>query len=254
MENTSIIILAAGKGTRMNSPIPKVLHEINGTPMIVKIIKTCLSTSPKEIFIVVGEYKNIIEITINKYIKYNKNINYVLQNEQLGTGHAVRMCIPSLKSSTTNNVIVLSGDTPLISSSSLYKLSHFKNSGFIVGYSELPFGYGRVVLTNGKFIKIVEEKDCNDSQKKICLINTGVYIFKKNILINNIDKITNKNNQKEYYLTDILEIINKNSDVDYYIHENHKEFMGVNTIEQLKMVENVEKVHDNIGINNIIEI
>ena len=106
------------------------------------------------------------------------------------------MCIPELKTSTSNNVIVLSGDTPLIKSSTLYKISRFKYSGFIIGYTENPFGYGRVIINDcGEFVKIVEEKDCNDNEKKICLVNTGVYIFKKEVLINNIDKITNKNNQ-----------------------------------------------------------
>ena len=253
MDNTAIVILAAGKGTRMNSPIPKVLHDVNGTPMIVKIVNTCISTTPKEIFIVVGEYKNIIEMIINKHIKYTSNIKYIIQKEQLGTGHAVRMCIPELKASTSNNVIVLSGDTPLIKSPTLYKLSHFKYSGFIVGHIENPFGYGRVVIDDNKdFVKIVEEKDCNDNEKKICLVNAGVYIFKKEVLINNIDKITNKNNQNEYYLTDILEIISKHSDIEYYIHNNNKEFLGINTLEQLKIVENIEITHKIKNINYII--
>ena len=253
MDNTTIIILAAGKGTRMNSPIPKVLHEVNGIPMIVKILNTCLSTTPKEIFIVVGEYKNMIEMVINNNIKYTSNIKYIIQKEQLGTGHAVRMCIPELKISTSNNVIVLSGDTPLIKSSTLYKISRFRYYGLIIGYTENPFGYGRVIIDdNGGFIKIVEEKDCNNNEKKICLVNTGVYIFKKGALINNIDKITNNNNQNEYYLPDILQLISKHYDIEYYIHNNNKEFLGVNTMEQLKIVENIENIHKTKNIEHLI--
>ena len=249
MENKEliVIIMAGGLGKRMNSDIPKVLHPIGDIPMLVHVIRQAQLLNPYKIFIVVGKFKEIIENTLREYIiDLNNNIEYVLQEQALGTGHAIMCCRDKLiESSKTNpviNVLVLSGDVPLITSNTMNKLisiCSLDQIGLIVTNLIDPTGYGRIIENkNGVFDKIVEEKDCNSSDKLVTKVNCGIYAFNICTLCKYLPYIKNENSQNEYYLTDIVEIIKNKSESTniklYNIPQDRQyEIIGVNTIEQL---------------------
>ena len=228
----SVIILAAGKGTRMNSEIPKVLHEINGTPMIKEVINTSNQLNPIKIIAVIGYKKDLIIKKLE-----NLDVEFAVQKEQKGTAHAVQQCEKQLENIDCD-VLVLSGDVPLIKKETLQLLirkhqeNHSKASLISTVFSN-PSGYGRIVRDNeNNFIKIVEHKDANKNQLQINEINSGIYIFNSKILFEKIHLIENKNYQKEYYLTDIFNYIDKN-EISVLFTQNSTEISGVNTIEQL---------------------
>ena len=235
--NTIIIILAAGKGTRMNSDIPKVLHKINKKSMLNIVIETSKKLNPEKIIVVVGYKKELIINTIN-----DSSITFVNQNKQLGTGHAIGQCLNEIKK-FNGNVLILSGDVPLIKYSTLnnFILKHNEkktHASLITTSIKNPKGYGRIIKNkSGQLINIVEHKDANNNELKINEINSGIYIVNSKVLTKNIPLINNDNAQKEYYLPDIFNFIHtKNT----YIHEidDFTEISGVNTIEQLKNIEN----------------
>tara|TARA_B100000029_G_scaffold103487_1_gene93989 strand:+ start:653 stop:1375 length:723 start_codon:yes stop_codon:yes gene_type:complete len=233
-----ICILAAGKGSRMNSSIPKVIHEINGTPMILDVIKTAKELNPQKIIVIVGYKKEMVISTVN-----DDNIDFVIQKELKGTAHAVQQCENILKN-INGNVLILSGDVPLIKSSTLNNLIDYhilKNSkgSLISANMNDPFGYGRIIRDqSSNFVKIVEQKDANNEQQKIQEINSGIYIFDINTLFSKINLISNNNNQNEYYLTDIFDYI-KNEKISIIPIKDQKEISGINTIKQL------EKINEN---------
>ena len=194
-----IIILAAGKGTRMKSEIPKVLHPINNIPMINLVINTSKKLNPEKIIVVVGYKKDLVINTIN-----DNTIDYVIQEEQKGTGHAIMQCIPKIQN-FNGNILILSGDVPLITSNTLndFISIHNKNlssASLISTELETPDGYGRIIKNKKmQLTNIVEHKDANDNQLQINEINSGIYLFKSNILIDKLSKLTNINMQNEYY-------------------------------------------------------
>jgi len=235
-ESLNICILAAGKGTRMNSDIPKVLHEINKKPIIHYVIEKSLLLNPELTILIIGYKKELVEKSVQNF-----DVNFAYQNEQKGTAHAVEQCIDQLQYSK-GETLILSGDVPLISIKTLSKLItiHKKNkslASILSANIDNPYGYGRIIRDqNNNFIKIVEHKDANPEELLINEINSGIYIFNTEILCDKISSIKNNNNQAEYYLTDIFEFIN-NSDVSIYTTNNIDEINGINTIEQLKNIE-----------------
>lgn len=247
-KNSAILIMAGGLGKRMNSEVPKVLHLIKNKPMIVNIIETSLKLNIFKIGIIVGKYYTLIKETIEKYIDPNiidKKINFIMQNEPLGTGHAIICCKKFLEKMPTyiHNVCVLSGDVPLITSKSLNNLlKNTEHCNILIAYIDEPSGYGRILIENNKIIKIVEDKDCNEEQKKIQFINSGIYSFNIKILLHYIDKIDNNNKQNEYYLTQLFELFVKNYiPINYEIVKNIYEISGVNDQKQLLILENYIK-------------
>ena len=235
----AIIILAAGKGTRMNSDLPKVLHQINNKTMIEHVIEKTKKLNPAQLIVVVGYKHNKVKNHLSDY-----KLEYVLQEEQKGTGHAVMQCAEKLQHKDCNTLI-LSGDVPLITEKTLMKLyeTHINNNAAatILGAQvNNPYGYGRIIRRGNNIISIVEEKDANDKQKNINEINTGIYIFNNNILFKNIEKIDNKNNQSEYYLPDMIPILINSGFENRMIvcsTDNEYEIKGANTIEQLTELE-----------------
>ena len=238
------IIMAGGLGKRMNSNIPKVLHKVNNRPMLITILEKCIELNPYKICIVVGENYGII----HEYIQYsipdtiiNSKIKYIFQEKPLGTGNAILSCNEYLLSLNTyiKKVLILSGDVPLISSSTMINLlTNLNNVNILTAYIDDPHGYGRVIVKNNDVIKIREDKDCDESEKKINLINSGIYAFNINILCNYITKLDNNNNQKEYYLTQIFEkIYNDNKIINHVVSNNSKEILGVNTINELNNIQ-----------------
>ena len=244
-----VIVLAGGVGKRMQSDVPKVLHTICEKPMLVHVIEQARLINPEKIFIVVGKYKELIVSTLEQYISLN-DIEFILQPEPLGTGNAIKCCKYRMADYQYKNVkvVVLSGDVPLIQNTTILNVvdSCLCNSACVVTTEfDNPYGYGRIIVSSdtGKFLKIVEEKDCNEIEKQIQKVNCGIYAFDVDILCKYIECLTNDNAQNEYYLTDILEIIKNinGNDVDIGIYnickERQFEIMGVNTIEQLKELE-----------------
>ena len=229
----AIIIMAAGKGTRMNNELPKVLHKLNNKTMIEHVIDTTLKINPEKIIVVVGYKSELIKKQLNNY-----NIEYAEQLEQLGTGHAIMQC-QNILNDFKGDTLILSGDVPLITKktlSDLYKKHiEYKSKGTILSaIINNPTGYGRILRDKNSFISIVEEKDANEKQKKINEVNTGIYIFNNQILFSNINQINNHNNQSEYYLPDVLPIILKNKhQITVCKTSNELEIKGINTIQQL---------------------
>lgn len=245
MSDLIITIMAGGLGKRMESNIPKVIHKLNNIPLIIHVINTALQLNPKKILIIVGKYKIEIEEEIKKYINQNiieKNIEYIIQKEPLGTGHAIRCCINYFKNNINSNILILSGDVPLISKNTLLKfINSDKNISLLINEINNPYGYGRILLKNNNFDKIIEEKDTNNTEKLINIVNSGIYYIKSELLVKYLPSINNNNKQNEYYLTDILEIIKNREkiNINLFLLEKNKnyEILGVNTKEQLIFLE-----------------
>jgi bifunctional UDP-N-acetylglucosamine pyrophosphorylase/glucosamine-1-phosphate N-acetyltransferase len=189
--------------------------------------------SPSKIFIIVGKHRILIENTIKEHIDTNI-IEYVDQLVPLGTGHAIMACRKKLIKYDYSDVLILSGDVPCITSSTISKM--FKNNSkckIVVFEKENPYGYGRIITKDNKFVKIVEEKDANDEDKLIKLVNCGLYSFDCATLCKYLPFLKNKNNQLEYYLTDIVEIIKRYEKININMYNvpfvKYIEVTGVNT-------------------------
>lgn len=222
------LILAAGKGTRMKSEMPKVIHKVNGVPMITKIIDTLSGLNPEENILILGHKKEEVLKVVGE------NCDYVLQTEQLGTGHAVIQAKEKLEG-YDGDVMILCGDTPLLRESTLKSLyDYHKESGavttILTSIYENPFGYGRIVKEDGLVKAIVEEKEASEEIKKIKEVNAGVYCFNSKELFKALDKIDNNNEKGEYYLTDVIGIqVSENKKVQSFILEDKMEILGVNS-------------------------
>jgi UDP-N-acetylglucosamine diphosphorylase/glucosamine-1-phosphate N-acetyltransferase len=243
------IIMAGGLGKRMESDIPKVLIKVGGIPMIVRILIQLKYLKRfvklEKIMIVVGKYKDQIKSVIDKYINL-LDIEYVLQEEAQGTGHAVMCCKQNLTNYPKASVLILSGDVPMLSADTMKMLLDLNSEvKLITTFLDNPYGYGRIVFKDSKFDKIVEHKDCNEEQLKIIQVNCGIYCIKSDLLTNNFKYLKNDNKQKEYYLTDIIEIIKREEEIEVDVlnisSKKKYEIIGVNTSQQLKELDNLIK-------------
>lgn len=251
----TVTILAGGLGKRMQSQLPKVLHKVNGISMIYRILyelyKLKDNVNITRILIVVGKYKNIIKETIEEEIKFWKTssllniIDYVMQDDPLGTGHAVLCTLQHLENEGFN--LILNGDTPMLKSETLVEITNYfinnnKKIQITAIESTNPSGCGRIIIKNDMFENIIEEKDCNELEKKINLINCGIYLANNETLKKYIPLISNHNSQKEYYLTDIVDIYRKHTHepIGLFILEKNKELeiININTKEQLECLNN----------------
>jgi UDP-N-acetylglucosamine diphosphorylase/glucosamine-1-phosphate N-acetyltransferase len=238
MQNNIVIIMAGGLGKRMESMLPKVLHTIGDEPMLVRIVKHAFEIKPKKIFIVVGKYLPIIRETLEKFVSLT-NIEFVNQQEALGTGHAIQCCRKQLKSYLDTNVLILSGDVPLLTANTMREIvENIKGAKITTTMMDNPYGYGRIVETNGSFQRIVEEKDCSEEECNIKKVNCGIYGINAQMLFRYLPLLKNENSQKEYYLTDIISLIQKHEEIDIEMvlipSERQYEIMGVNTKHQLE--------------------
>lgn len=241
--NHLIFILAGGDGKRMNSDLPKVLHNVQDLPMIIHVLKAAIQTNPYKIVIIVGKHYLQIKSTIDYY--KIQNIEYVIQETPLGTGHAVMCCNHIILQNINSNVLILNADVPLIRYTTLLSfINNHSDVSVITTELDNPFGYGRIILDdNNDFLNIVEEKDCNEEEKFIKTINSGIYIFKSTLLNKYLSKISNYNAQSEYYLTDLLKIIKnheKNTQFQMYNLDKKEQIqiLGVNNKFQLHDIEN----------------
>jgi len=234
-----VIILAAGKGTRMNSDIPKVLHKLQGKALIDYVIDESELLDPKEIILVVGFKKE----QVIKHTKNRIHLKYATQVEQLGTGHAVLQTKELLKNKK-GHILILYGDVPNIKASTLMPIveDHISNNRdltLITAEIDDPSGYGRIIRdNNGNLLKIIEEKDCNDNEKKIKEWNPGIYIFKTKEVFRILNSIKTNNASKEYYLTDAIGLAQQsNMQIKAIKIANSDEVIGINTTDQLKELE-----------------
>ena len=241
------IIMAAGKGTRMKSDLPKVVHLAHSKPMIIRIIDALNALNTEENVLILGHKKEkVLEVL-------GPDVSYVVQEEQLGTGHAVKQAVPKLEN-YQGDVLIINGDIPLIRKETLidfYNEYKKENADAIIlsAVFENPFSYGRVLKDGNKVLKIVEEKEANEEQKKIKEINAGVYIFKSQDLVKALAQINNNNEKGEYYITDVIEILsNDNKKVISYSLEDSMEIQGVNSKVELALVSRVLRERKNTAL------
>ncbi|MCQ2796555.1 MAG: NTP transferase domain-containing protein [Bacilli bacterium] len=237
--NLTVIILAAGKGTRMKCKkkhYSKVAFTILGKPIVSYVIKAVKTIKPTTIVTVVGFGGDIT----SKIVKKDSEI--VWQKEQKGTGHAVLQAKKYIKGGKDNYTIVLCGDAPQIRGETLKKLVnfHIKNHNdqtLVSAIVDNPFGYGRIVRdSNKRLVKVVEETDTNDKEKKIKEVNSGVVMFSNDALLKGLTQLTNNNAKHEYYLTQLISIFLKNKKkVDAMIMKDPHEMDGINDRHQLAL-------------------
>ena len=234
-----IIILAAGKGTRMNSDLPKVLHKLNGKALLDFVLDESELLNPKETILVVGFKKE----QVISHTKHRANLKYATQMEQLGTGHAVLQTGDLLKNKE-GHILILYGDVPNIKESTLRPIidDHLINNRdltLITAEIDDPTGYGRIIRDeNDDLLKIVEEKDCTDDERKIKEWNPGIYIFKIPEVFEILNNIKTNNASKEYYLTDAIGLAQQSKmEIKAIKIANSNEVVGVNTADQLEELE-----------------
>ena len=234
MSKLKAVILAAGKGTRMKSDLPKVVHTIDGKCLVDYAIEAAKGAGADEVCLVVGYKSDVVKESIQ-----NKDVTFVMQDEQLGTGHAVK-CAKDFMGED-GQTMILFGDTPLITAKTLKNLADYhKEKGNTVtvlsAMMEDPTGYGRIIRDEkGNFVKSVEHKDANEKELASHEVNSGMYVFDTKELKEALEKITPNNAQGEYYLPDTLTIIKeKGLRVDAYALDNPEDITGVNDQEQLK--------------------
>ncbi len=239
MNDIAVVILAAGKGSRMKSDLAKVLHPVAGKSMVNHVVETAKTVSPYHIHVVVGHQAAAVEAEINKF----HTVHYAQQKELLGTGDAVKTALPGLHTSVSS-VLVLCGDVPLIQKKTIQQfVTAHTTSGVSLTVLAVevddPTGYGRIIQDgSGRLLAIREEADASDAEKKIKLVNSGIYCFERHFLDIGIDQIKNNNNQVEYYLTDLVEIaVSQNLQTRVVAIQDPDQVMGVNTLSQLARAE-----------------
>ena len=233
------VILAAGMGTRMKSKMPKVLHKVCGKPLSKWVIDASEAAGADKVCAVVGHKAETVKEVLGDVCEF------ALQAEQKGTGHAVMQAIDVIKNSK-GEVVILNGDTPLITAETINKaIEYHKNNGnqatVITAILDDATGYGRIVRDNdGSVLKIVEQKDASEEEKKINEVNSGMYVFDAQSLVYALDKITPNNAQGEYYLTDTLEILlSAGKKIGGYAISDNDEIRGINDRVQLNEAEKI---------------
>ncbi|MXZ75282.1 MAG: NTP transferase domain-containing protein [Gemmatimonadetes bacterium] len=247
------LVLAAGKGTRMHSDLAKVLHRINGRPMIHYVLDTARALRPRRIIVIVGHQAGAVRWELAELPELPEPtgptgptrlaVEFAVQEEQLGTGHAVRQAGPLL-AGESGVVLVLAGDTPLIRPSTLASLIEVHRrdgaaASVLTAHVADPTGLGRILRDDaGRIDRIVEEKDATEEQRALKEINTSTYCFDPVLLLRALDRLTPENRQAEYYLTDTIGILRREgrriADAPAGVPE---ESMGINTPEQLSAAE-----------------
>ena len=237
--NRYAVILAAGKGTRMQSKLYKVLHKVCDRTMVELVLDSLSDLEMQEVITVVGHGAERVKEVLGDRTKF------VLQAEQLGTAHAVKVAKDELKDKE-GTTIVMYGDTPLIRSETINNmLDHHEKMNakatVLTAIADNPFAYGRIIRdVNGNLVKIVEEKDATEQERKIKEINSGIYCFDNKLLFEMLEKVKNDNNQGEYYLPDVLGLIREKKEIiETYLCDDFDETFGVNDRVALAYAENV---------------
>ncbi len=247
-KNVAVIILAAGMGTRMGSDKAKVLHEIQGRPMINYVVETARQIAGDDVIIVIGHQAEEVRAIISD----TAELLFAYQEQQLGTGHAVLCALPQIPEHC-DHVVILYGDVPLIQPQTIGALvaDHLnarRDVSLLAVEMENPFGYGRILLDDTRQISaIIEEADATAEQKQIKLINSGIYCIDKAFLMEALPKIRPNNAQGELYLTDIMSIGNlEKRNMGIVVGTNCQQTLGINTCQDLAAVEAAMKIHSRI--------
>lgn len=237
MSKVKAIIMAGGKGTRMKSELPKVLHKVYDRCIIDYVCDACNDSNIDDLYVIVGHKHEIVE----KHLSNRENVKCILQKEQLGTGHAAMQAKDYIEDD--DYVVIVNGDMPLISSYTIKSFISFLQMGNYDGalasavFDKIP-PYGRVIRdSHGNLQKIVEQKDCNDEELLVEEVNIGLYCFKGKLLKEAFGKLDNNNAQNEYYITDIpYHIIGKGGKIGVYMIQDSDETQGINSRADLAVV------------------
>lgn len=243
IKNLNIVILAAGQGKRMFSDLPKILHNVGNKPILQHVIEVALKLQPSKLIIVYGhKAERVKEKMDNTFV--NNNFIWVLQDKQLGTGHALKCALPFLDNDGVT--LVLYGDVPLITEESLTKMLDKYNENLVMLVAEVvnPEGYGRIIRNkHSEIIGIVEEKDATANEKSIKEINTGFYLLPNKYITKWLNSLTNNNSQNEYYITDIIgKAFNEGVNIDYVKSTKQSEILGINNKNQLEQIERLLQI------------
>ena len=250
--NFKAIILAAGKGTRMKSKYPKVIHKVCGKEMVNHVINVSQKSGVNDIVVILGHESDVVKERLPK------DSMIAMQTEQLGTGHAVKMAKEYINDEDT--IVVLCGDTPLIKEDTLkrlfaYHLENEYHATVLTTKVDNPTGYGRIIRDNNEdLLKIVEQKDANEEEKAIKEINSGIYCFNGKSLRESLDLIDNNNAQGEYYLTDTIYIMrDRGQKVGAYNGSTIEELMGVNSRVELSKAEEImrRRINESHMVNGV---
>lgn len=257
MSNIKAIIMAGGKGTRMKSNLPKVLHKVYDRCIIDYVCDACENASINDIYVIVGHKHELVE----KNLHGRDNVKCILQEEQLGTGHAVLQAKDYIEDDDL--ILIVNGDMPLISPYTIKSFISFIELGNFDGalvsavFDKTP-AYGRIIRdSQGNLSKIVEQKDCNEEELAIEEVNIGLYCFKGKHLKEAFEKLDNNNAQKEYYITDIpYHIIATGGRIGVYMIQNSDETQGINSRSDLSIVtktllQNTRELHMDNGVTLI---
>ncbi|MDJ0555388.1 MAG: bifunctional UDP-N-acetylglucosamine diphosphorylase/glucosamine-1-phosphate N-acetyltransferase GlmU [Microcoleaceae cyanobacterium MO_207.B10] len=229
----AVAILAAGRGTRMKSDLPKVLHQLGSHTLLERVLKSCVSIQASRQIVIVGYRGDLVKESLVNNINNDDNIStleFVEQKEQLGTGHAIQQLLPHLKG-FSDDLLVLNGDVPLLRPETLEQLikthKKYHNAATILTANlPNPKGYGRIFCDPNNIVtQIVEDRDCTAAQKQNHRINAGVYCFNWPILAKVLPQLTADNDQQEYYLTDVVNFLNPVMGVDV---DDYQEILGIN--------------------------
>lgn len=239
------LVLAAGQGKRIKSDLPKVLHKVCGKEMLKHVIDSIRNSGIDDINVIIGKGAELVKERTS-----DRNVEYSLQAEQLGTGHAVK-CAEEFLKGKKGVVAVFTGDTPLIKQDTVERLlnDHINSNNaatILTAIVEDPTGYGRIVRNNDEVSKIVEHKDCNEEELKINEMNSGIYCFDIELLVEALAKLNNNNEQGEYYLTDVIEILKSNNKRVGAVVTDFEETIGVNSRVQLAQAEEILKNRINL--------
>jgi UDP-N-acetylglucosamine diphosphorylase/glucosamine-1-phosphate N-acetyltransferase len=239
----AVVIMAAGKGTRMkDASKAKVMYEVLGKPMVHYVVDLAMMLKAFRVIVIVGYQRD----TVIRYLQNSHpNVEIVVQAEQLGTGHAIMQTKGVLKA-FTGDVVILSGDVPLLTAESMQKLidRHYQTEAsatiLTADFSD-PTGYGRIIRNNDDSVKrIIEHKDATEEERQVKEINSGIYIFNRQKLFAALQHITPQNVQNEYYLTDVFDHFwTQHWKVSALKTKQVEEIMGVNTVQQLEEVKQV---------------
>ncbi|MGL5085071.1 MAG: bifunctional UDP-N-acetylglucosamine diphosphorylase/glucosamine-1-phosphate N-acetyltransferase GlmU [Clostridium sp.] len=239
------LILAAGQGTRIKSDLPKVLHKVSGKELVNHVIDTMRKSDIEDINVVIGKGSELV-----KEKTASRNIGYSLQEQQLGTGHAVKCAIDFLNGKK-GTVGIFAGDAPLIKAETVEKLfkEHTEKGNsatLLTSILDDATGYGRVIRANNEVLKIVEHKDCNEEELDVKEMNAAIYCFDIEELIECLNKINNNNKQGEYYLTDVIGILKDQGKKVGAVVIDYEETIGVNSRVQLAEAEEILRKRTNM--------
>jgi len=247
MSLETVVILAAGEGTRMKSSTPKVLHSIAGRSLVGHVLSAVSALSPKQVRVVVGAGREQVEAHLSEIAPH---VTTVFQEKRGGTGHATQLALDGLKASGT--ILVLAGDTPMLTGSSLSELLNAHHAGgftasVLTAEHPDPTGYGRIIRTDDdSLLRIVEERDADEIQRDILEVNSGVYAFDAIKLAGAIGKLKNDNSQGELYLTDVIEILrNEGGKIAAVLIDDFIEILGVN--DRVQLAESAALLRDRIN-------